>query len=107
MSHRFSLFFAEIIDPRCGKAICADDTNIPTSTPTIGDAFEKFAAFGLSLLGIIAVLVLVIAGIQFVTSGGNPSKTKQAREAILYALIGIAFAVGAYGIVMLITTRIG
>lgn len=94
-------------DPDCGKPICAGESGIPKSTSNIEQALGNFAELGLTLLGLFAVITIIWAGVQFASSGGNPQKTKQAREAIIYALIGIAFAVGAYGIVQLITTRIG
>lgn len=106
MWDKISLFIADLNDS-CGKPICASNTGIPTSTNDIGQAFVNFSKLGLTLLGLFAVLALVIAGLQYVTSAGNPQKTKQAREAIVYALVGIAFAVGAYGIVMIITANIG
>jgi hypothetical protein len=51
------------------------------------------------ILGGIAVIVLVVAGIMYVASGGDPNNTKRAKDAILYAVIGIVVAVAAQGIV--------
>jgi hypothetical protein len=60
----------------------------------------------LFIIGIIAVVVLVIAGIMYATSGGNAEQTNKAKNAILYAVIGIIVAVMAYAIVGFVTQNI-
>ena len=49
--------------------------------------------------GGIALIVIIIAGIQFILSQGDPQKTAVARSAIIYALIGLAIMVSAFAIV--------
>ena len=51
------------------------------------------------ILGAISFLVITIAGVQFVASGGNPDKVAKARATILYALVGLVVAVFAAVIV--------
>ncbi len=53
--------------------------------------------FGLG--GTIAVLVIVIAGIQFMLSQGDPQKSATARSAIIYAAIGLVIMTLAFSIV--------
>ena len=53
----------------------------------------------LFLIGLIAVLMIVIAGFRFVTSNGDSNTISSARNTILYAVIGIVVAVSAYAIV--------
>lgn len=59
------------------------------------------------VLGILAVLMLVIASITYVTVGGNPETASKARRAILYAVIGIIVAISAQVIVRFIIGRVG
>lgn len=58
------------------------------------------------IMGAIAVLVIAIAGFQYILSGGDPNKTARAKDAILYALIGLAIAAFSYTIVTFVITRI-
>lgn len=51
------------------------------------------------LVGLVAVLMIVIAGFRFVTSNGDAATAKSARETIIYAVIGIIITVMAYAIV--------
>jgi hypothetical protein len=62
-------------------------------------------AFGILLL--IAVLMIIIAAYLFVTAGGNPETIGKARNWLIYALVGIAIAVLARGLVELVKLIIG
>lgn len=53
----------------------------------------------LFLIGMIAVIFIVIAGFRFVTSNGDANTVSQAKNTIIYAVLGIVIAVMAYAIV--------
>lgn len=57
-------------------------------------------------VGVVAVFVMVIAGISMMTSGGEPNKIATARRMILYACIGIVVAVLGQAIVSFVLTRL-
>ncbi len=80
--------------------------------PVIAETSEKEQAAMASLLGtvyawaaIIAVLVIVIAGYLYATSGGNAQQTKRAREAIIYAAVGLAIVLLAFVITQFVIGR--
>ena len=56
----------------------------------------------LRVAGMAAVVFIVIAGIQFITSAGNPDQAKGARTRIINALIGLAIVVVGIGFVSFI-----
>lgn len=58
------------------------------------------------LVGVVSVIVLIIAGFMYVVSAGNPDTTKRAKNAILYALIGIVVAFSAQAIVRFVLSSI-
>lgn len=58
------------------------------------------------LVGLVAVLMIVIAGFRFVTSNGDAATAKSARETIIYAVIGIIITVMAYAIVNFIIDNV-
>ena len=43
-----------------------------------------------SLVGGLAVLFVVIGGIMYVTSSGNPQRTDTAKKTLTYAFLGVA-----------------
>lgn len=49
--------------------------------------------------GVVAMLVIVIAGIQFMLSRGDPQKSATARNAIIYAAIGLVLMTVAFSLV--------
>ncbi len=51
------------------------------------------------VVGVIAVFVIVLGGIFFVTSTGDAAKTKRAQHTILYGVVGLIIALLAYAIV--------
>lgn len=53
----------------------------------------------LYVLGAVAVLVIIVAGIMYVVSGGEAASVKKAKDMILYAIVGIVVALLAYAIV--------
>jgi hypothetical protein len=57
--------------------------------------------------GAIAVVILVIAGLQMITSQGDSGKVKSARDAIIFTSIGLVVIVFARGIVVFIINRVG
>ena len=69
------------------------ETNIKTVTNVL-----------LFLLGAIAVIMIIIGGILYVTSNGDTSATKAAKDTILYAVIGLIVAILAYAIVNFVIT---
>jgi len=57
------------------------------------------------LLGVIAVIVIIVAGITYSTSSGNQASITKAKNMILYAVIGIVVVISAYAITNFIIDR--
>ena len=66
-----------------------------TGIPIISYAKYLFSA-SISLIGVIAFIVLILAGIRYLTSSGNPEAKKAARKQILSAVFGIAILLLSY-----------
>ncbi len=58
------------------------------------------------ITGLISVFIMIIAGLRFITSGGDPGKVESAKNAILYSSIGIAVALSAQAIVSLVLNNL-
>lgn len=55
---------------------------------------------------IIAIILLILAGIQFITGGGDPEKISEARTKLIWSIAGIAVALIARGLPTLIQNLI-
>lgn len=53
----------------------------------------------LFILGAISVVMIIIGGIMYTTSGGDSGAVSKAKNTILYAVIGLVVAFLAYAIV--------
>ena len=76
-----------------GTAVCAG------SETKAEDVVKNIISILFWIIGILAVIVIIYAGITFITAAGNPSKVAQAKTMIIYAAIGLVVAILAYAIV--------
>lgn len=53
----------------------------------------------IGLVGVVAVVVMIIGGISFITSQGDAPKVTKARNTILYGLVGLIIAMLSFAIV--------
>jgi len=42
-----------------------------------------------AVVGIIAVIMIIVGGVKYVTSGGSSEKTTSAKDTILFAIVGL------------------
>lgn len=76
----------------------AEDTGLPQASAT-GFELQQILEVVFIITGSIATLIIVIAGITYILSGGDPQKTNKAKDTILYAVIGVVISVSAWAIV--------
>lgn len=55
----------------------------------------------------LAVIMIIISGILFLTAAGNPEKIVQARQAFLWGIVGIVVGVIAFSITAIVKVAIG
>lgn len=76
-----------------------------------GNAQQQFTAvltfvinWVLAIVAVIAFVYLIIAGVNYITAGGDADKATKARTGILNAIIGIVVVVLAFFILRFATT---
>lgn len=85
--------------------ISSDGLNLPNkdvspeSGTFIQGSIKNVLNFTFGLLGVIAVIIIIIAAIQYITSGGDSQKVAKAKDTIIYALVGLVVAILAFVIV--------
>ena len=62
------------------------------------DTITGIIRIGLSLLGIIAVVIILAGGFKWMTAGGNEDKVGEARKMIISGVIGLAIIMSAFAI---------
>ncbi len=70
-------------------------------TELIGDngVFSRITNTVLLIVGLISVIMLVYGGLRYILSGGDSKKVTDAKNTILYAIIGLIISMLAYAIV--------
>ena len=61
--------------------------------------FRQITNTILYIVGIIAVIMLIIGGIRYVVSGGDSKKVTDAKNTVLYAIIGLIVCLLSYAII--------
>lgn len=83
--------------------IDADKLNIPRVSGE--DVLTNGLNIAYFVAGIVAVIVIIVAGLSFVVSGNNPATVTKAKNAILYAVIGIVVILSAFVITQFVIGR--
>ena len=53
----------------------------------------------LGVVGIVAVAVVILGGVNYTTSAGDPAKVTKAKNTIIYGIVGLVIALLAFAIV--------
>lgn len=112
------LFEAQAINPpppppedtSCsGFLDCLDNIQPPKLDPKywgeqgfIGRIISGFLPAILGIAGFLTVIFIVISGIQFILSSGNPEAAAGAKNRLIYALVGFALIVLAFAILQIV-----
>ena len=64
----------------------------------IGEFLKYIYKYGVMVAGILATVMIIVAGFQWVASGGNSATIGEAKKRIFGAIIGLVLAVGSYTI---------
>lgn len=75
-------------------------------TETIGGVITTVIKALLSLLGIIFIVLIIMAGFHWMTARGEEEKIKKAQDTIRAAIIGLIIIVAAYVITHFVFTRL-
>lgn len=86
---------------------CTEDR--PNENPLYGPdgIIVKIANLLAFATGIAAVIVIIVAGIQYMVSTGDATKINNAKNAIIYAVVGLVVIVAARTIVVFMISKLG
>lgn len=59
------------------------------ASTTVNDVIAVVVNILSALVGIVAVIMIVIGGFKYVTSGGESSNIQSAKNTIMYAIVGL------------------
>lgn len=108
------VFAADVIDPACAQnpdaTLCKD--NQTAQTPDCNVLFGPCGVLTKAtkvlsiVVAIASVIMVIIGGIQYVISSGDPTNITNAKNTILYAIIGLVVAFAARAIVSFVLVKL-
>ncbi len=102
---------AEACDPSqatniaAAGAQCAAPAGSADNLFVTGGIFQQISNTLIFLVGAIAVIMLIIGGLRYVTSNGEAASIKGAKDTITYAIIGIIVAILSFALVSFVIGR--
>ena len=78
----------------------------PLTSTNFADFIDRITNFLFYIAVVLAPLMIVIGGAYYIMSGGDPGKTKQARQIMIYAAVGLIVMVLARAFVNVILRQI-
>lgn len=79
----------------------------PAGLTQLEDLFKQVVNVSVYLAFAAVLVVMVVASIKFITSGGEPKAIAAARDAIVWALLGVLFLAIAWLVLQLISAFTG
>lgn len=79
---------------------------MPTALIGPSGVFTQITNTVLYIVGIISVIMLIYGGLRYVISGGDSKKVTDAKNTILYAIIGLIVSILAFAIVNFVINAI-
>jgi heme A synthase len=90
------------------EACNGSDTAVCKSAPSdlTNGVLKNVISILLYVAGTIAVIMIIVGAIRYITSDGDSSKAAQAKNTIMYAVVGLVVAVMSFGIVTFVVGRL-
>lgn len=103
-----NLFFAQAKDKIKNCSPESKEVDCLTVLPQVaadGAQIKSILAVVFAALAGIAIIVIIIAAINYAASEGNSDKIAQAKKTIIYALVGLVIALSAEAMVLTLLGR--
>ena len=81
-------------------------TGVDTGETSFDSAFTSIINWIMGIVGMICVVVIILGGIQYMTSAGDAGKVKKAKDTILYGIIGLVVVALAAVIVNFVIAKV-
>lgn len=88
---------AEIFGTAIGTAKCSN------KTPDLSAGLANIVSTLIVLVGMLAVIFVIISGLQIALSAGDAKRYQQGRDGLQYSVVGVVLALMAYALVRFIS----
>jgi hypothetical protein len=88
------------------NADCTTKVNNKSAVESINEMIATVINFLSWVVGVVAVIMIIIGGFRYITSGGDSTNVTGAKNTILYAIIGLIIVAFAQWIVRFVLERV-
>lgn len=103
MSMHFLSLLAEVTVGQDGQI----DPGGTIPTVTGGNLVQSILNIVYFIVGIVAVGMIIYAGIQYLTANGEPDKAKKAMNTIIFSVVGLIVIIAAFAITNFVMNQLG
>ena len=101
MSQNASASAVEEIQKGTGQVSSASSgADLPSIAKTVVNTM-------LFIVGILAVIMIIFAGIRYITAHGDKGQVESAKNTLIYSIVGLVIAIIAYALVTWVTGLFG
>lgn len=90
----------------CAKAGSLASNPDGCQPATINSTIQLIVNMIVFAVGLVAVIMVILGGVQYSTSQGDSGKVKKAKDTIMYGIIGLVVAILAFAIVNFVLSGI-
>ncbi len=101
------LFARPVFAIETGLGAAAGPSGLNSVGSDIPTLIGKILGSVLGFTGTIFFILVIIAGLMWMTSGGNEERVKKAKQILIAAIIGLVIILSAYAITNFIGTAFG
>ncbi len=100
--------FKDVCKGNSSATVCKEKTSAKGKNPVFGPEgiITRIINLLSIIVGIVAVVGIMMAGLKYITSGSNPQEVTIAREIILYAVVALVITAMAQVIVRFIIGKV-
>lgn len=85
---------------------CSNPGNTPATVTGTGGLVTTVINIMLFIVGILSVIMIIYSGIRYVTSRGDSGQVGNAKNTLMYSIIGLIIALVAYALVNWVFTSV-
>jgi hypothetical protein len=110
MKKSVAILFASLALLSVGVFASADIISFPnplTGVTTVTGLVSNITTYVMTFIGALAVLMFIWAGIMFILSAWDQSYYQKGKDALFYAVLGLAIVLAASGLIGVIRAVLG
>ena len=102
----FFAFAPALAQDTFGTGLVATELSTTLGTRDIRSTVADIINVALGLLGIVAVVIMLIGGFEWMTAGGNEDKVADARKRIFAGIIGLAIIMSSWALTSFVLQKL-